>query len=76
MTSHRYQQIESIEVPLILQQGAAIIDIRRSEEWQQTGIVAGSKLLTFFAADRSSQPKEWLRQLNQLVPEEQQLLLI
>ena len=34
--------------------GTTLIDIRRPEEWKQTGVIAGSHLLTFF--DRSGNP--------------------
>jgi len=72
----KYLQIKSAGVPDLLQQGAAIIDVRRPEEWQVTGIVAGSKLLTFFDAQGQSQPEKWLQQLNLLVPSDCPLVLI
>ena len=76
MTSRPYKQVNSSQVPDLLAQGAAIVDVRRPEEWRQTGIVAGSHLLTFFDAQGNSRPEEWLRELNRLVPEDQPLLLI
>ncbi len=76
MARKNYKQVDSRNVPAFLQQGAAIIDVRRSDEWRSTGIVAGSHLLTFFDDYGSCQPEEWLRQLDQLVPVEQPLLLI
>ncbi|MCF6265862.1 MAG: hypothetical protein L3J57_04845 [Desulfuromusa sp.] len=72
----RYKQIKSSRVSALLQQGAAIIDVRRPEEWQLTGIVAGSNLVTFFDAQRQSQPEKWLQQLNLLVPFDCPLILI
>ena len=72
----KYKQASIVETQELLRQGAAIIDVRRLEEWQLTGIVAGSHLLTFFDAQGNCQPEEWLRQLDQLVPVEQPLLLI
>ncbi len=72
----RYKQIKSSGVSALLQQGAAIIDVRRPEEWQLTGIVAGSKLLTFFDTQRQSQPEKWLQQLNLQVPSDCPLILI
>lgn len=72
----KYIQIKSAEVPDLLQQKTAIVDIRRPEEWQLTGIVEKSQLLTFFDEQGNSQPEEWLRQLDQLVPVDQPLLLI
>lgn len=72
----KYKQVKGEDVPNLLKMGAAIVDIRRQEEWQLTGIVAGSELLTFFDAHGQSQPEEWLRQLNALVPGDRPLVLI
>ena len=72
----KYQQISSAETPAILQRGGAIIDIRRPEEWQLTGTVANSILLTFFDAEGNSNPEEWLQQLNQQVAADVPLVLL
>lgn len=72
----KYHQVISRDVPELLQKGAAIVDIRRPEEWCLTGIVSGSLLLTFFDAQGGSQPEEWIVQLDQQVPLDQPLLLI
>ena len=76
MTRKKFKQVRSIDTLELLQQGAAIIDIRRPEEWRLTGIVEGSGLLTFFDDQNNSQPEEWLQELDQLVPVDQPLLLI
>lgn len=76
MARKKFKHVKSVDTLELLQQGAAIIDVRRPEEWQLTGIVAGSHLLTFFDEYGGCQPEEWLRQLDQLVPVEQSLLLI
>ena len=76
MTQRKFKQVKSADTLKLLQQGAAIIDIRRPEEWRLTGIVTGSHLLTFFDDQGNCQPEEWLRQLDQLVPVEQPLLFI
>ncbi len=72
----KYLQLNNRELVDFLAAGGALIDIRRQEEWLQTGVVAGSILLTFFAADGSSQPEEWLQQLNQRVPARTPVALI
>lgn len=72
----KFKQMSSRELSLFLEQGGALVDIRREEEWRLTGVVAGSLLLTFFAADGSSQPTRWLEQLNREVPLEQPLAVI
>lgn len=76
MSNSRYNHIDNIELEQLLAAGAVIVDVRRQEEWQQVGIVAGSHLLTFFTADGNSQPEEWVRKLDELVLPEQQLVLI
>ena len=70
------KHITSSETPPILRQGAAIVDIRRPEEWQLTGTVADSLLLTFFDAEGNSDPKGWLQQLNQQIAADVPLVLI
>lgn len=71
-----YQQVPSRDVPALLAGGAALVDVRRPEEWALTGVVAGSHLLTFFDHAGASRPEVWLRELNRLVPEDCPLLLI
>lgn len=72
----KYKQIKSADVADLLSRGAAIVDVRRPEEWQLTGIVAGSELLTFFDQHGQSQPEAWLQQLDNLVAEDCPLVLI
>lgn len=72
----KYKQIKSADVPELLRPGAAIVDVRRAEEWQLTGTVADSILLTFFDAAGNSDPAGWLQQLNQQVAAEVPLVLI
>jgi len=71
-----YKQIPAAQVPDILRQGAAIVDVRRPEEWQLTGTVAGSVLLTFFDAAGNSDPQGWLDELNRQVDPDIPLVLI
>lgn len=40
--------VSNAQLQKLLDQKVILIDIRRPEEWAQTGIVAGSKKLTFF----------------------------
>ncbi len=72
----KYKRVKSADVPDLLHSGAAIIDVRRPEEWQLTGIVAESALLTFFDAQGHSQPGEWLQKLKELAPDDCPLVLI
>lgn len=71
-----YKQIPAIQTPDLLQRGAVMIDVRRPEEWELTGTVAGSILLTFFDADGNSDPQSWLAEVNRQVPPDIPLALI
>ena len=43
-----FSNIDNAKLQELLDQGVTLIDIRLEEEWQQTGIVKGSKTITFF----------------------------
>ncbi len=42
-----YNNLDSAQLKTLLEQGTPLYDIRRPEEWRQTGVVADSQLLTF-----------------------------
>mgnify|MGYP001764830067 CR=1 FL=1 len=45
---------------------SAVIDIRTKPEWEETGIVPGSKLLTFFDERGKADPAAWLDKVKPL----------
>lgn len=44
----KYANVGNDELKALLERGVKIIDIRRAEEWAQTGVVEGSELITAF----------------------------
>lgn len=42
-----YTNVDNTQLKTLLAQGVPIFDVRRPEEWRQTGVVAGSRTLTF-----------------------------
>lgn len=52
--------IDNTELNKLISAGVPLIDIRTPPEWQQTGIVAGSHLLTFFDEQGRANPGAWL----------------
>lgn len=42
-----YANVDSAQLKALLDQGVPLYDVRRSDEWRQTGVVAGSRTLTF-----------------------------
>ena len=44
----KYSNINNIELKLLLDRGVQIVDIRRQEEWDSTGVIKGSQQTTAF----------------------------
>jgi len=51
-----YTNIENDQLQVMLNNNIPIYDIRRPEEWQQTGVIEGSQLLTFIDANGQIKP--------------------
>ena len=45
-----YSNLSNTELDAMLKQNVPVYDIRRADEWQQTGVIDGSELLTFVDA--------------------------
>lgn len=60
--------IDNRQLQELLAAGVPLIDVRRAEEWQATGVVPGSRLLTFFGSQGECDPAVWLQRLATLVP--------
>ncbi|MGP1680613.1 MAG: rhodanese-like domain-containing protein [Burkholderiales bacterium] len=52
--------IDNAELAKLAAAGVPVIDIRTRPEWEQTGIVPGSHLLTFFDERGNADPAAWL----------------
>ncbi len=53
-----------------------VIDIRLQREWEETGIVAGSKLLTFFDAQGRHDAAGWLERVKPLAKPNEAVIVI
>ncbi|NNJ96283.1 MAG: rhodanese-like domain-containing protein [Gammaproteobacteria bacterium] len=51
-----YTDADNTQLQIMLEQNIPIFDIRRPEEWRQTGVIEGSKLLTFVDGDGQLKP--------------------
>jgi hypothetical protein len=51
-----YTNLSNAELKVLLETDTPIYDVRRPEEWRQTGVVEGSKLLTFVDAGGRLKP--------------------
>ncbi len=67
--------IDNAKLQELLDKGVTLVDIRRPEEWQQTGIIKGSKTITFFDRTGRINPK-FLPEFTSLVKPDQPVALI
>lgn len=69
-------QISNAELRKLTAQGVAVVDVRTAGEWRQTGVVAGSQLITLFDETGQADPAAWLRTLDSKVPADRPVVLI
>ena len=70
-----FANIDNAELVTKLENGVKLIDIRRPEEWQQTGVVAGSIRSTAFDAEGRFQ-RSFIDMLQKTVHPEEEFVLI
>jgi len=70
-----YTNVDNNELKTLLDEGATLVDIRRPEEWKQTGVVEGSNTLTFFFASGRVNPK-FIPQIQQIAAKDKPVVLI
>ena len=58
--------IDSAQLAQMTKNGVTVIDIRTKPEWEETGIVPGSKLLAFFDERGKADPAAWLDKVKPL----------
>jgi len=68
--------IDAATLERLRAEGVPVVDIRTAPEWQQTGIVPGSHLLTFFDSRGEAEPEAWLARLQAIAKPGQPVVLI
>ncbi len=68
--------IDNAELEQLISEGVPVIDIRRAEEWRQTGVVKGSHLITFFDKRGNYNVPAWLEKLVPIADKDQPFVLI
>ena len=56
--------VDNATLERLLEAGVPVVDIRTPEEWEATGIIEGSHLLTFFDAQGNYDARAWLSALS------------
>lgn len=70
-----YNNVDNAGLERLIEQGVPLFDVRRPEEWQETGVVAGSQRLTFVDATGRVSPG-FLAELTGSVSNDQPIALI
>lgn len=68
--------IDNAELEKLLAKKTPLVDIRTEPEWRETGVIQGSKLLTFFDEKGNANPPQWLQQLKPIANAETPVILI
>lgn len=68
--------IDNAELTKLTAAGVPVIDIRTQPEWQETGILPGSHLLTFFDETGRANPTAWLEKAQQIAAPSAPVILI
>ena len=70
-----YVNLDNNQLKTMLEQNVPIYDIRRPDEWHQTGVIEGSRLLTFVDASGRVLP-DFLNQFTNAVGKDDPVILI
>ncbi len=71
-----YDDISNSELKSLLEEGGVtLVDIRRPEEWKQTGIVAGSEMITAFTKRGGLHPEFADKFLKRFTPEDRVIII-
>jgi rhodanese-related sulfurtransferase len=68
--------IDNGKLEALIEQGVPVIDVRRAEEWQQTGVIENSKLQTFFDKKGRYDAPGWFAALEATVDTAEPFILI
>ncbi|MCU7957095.1 MAG: rhodanese-like domain-containing protein [gamma proteobacterium symbiont of Bathyaustriella thionipta] len=69
-------QLSNAQLKKLMDENVPLIDIRRADEWQSTGVIKGSHLLTFFDARGNYDMEKWLADLDKIAKKNQKFILI
>ncbi|MCC2113433.1 MAG: FKBP-type peptidyl-prolyl cis-trans isomerase, partial [Hyphomicrobiales bacterium] len=71
----KFTNVDNNQLAGLLQRGVKIVDIRRPEEWQGTGVIEGSKLITFFDKSGRINP-DFMKEFAEIAGPDDEVILI
>lgn len=68
--------IDNAELERLVAAGVPLVDVRTAAEWEESGIVPASRLLTFFDAQGHADPAAWLERVRRVADPTKPVALI
>ncbi|MBK9026822.1 MAG: rhodanese-like domain-containing protein [Propionivibrio sp.] len=68
--------VDNAELARLAASGVPVIDVRTEGEWKQSGVISGSKLLTYFDEQGNVDQPAWLAQVKKYAKVDQPIILI
>ena len=68
--------IDNADLDKLMKSGVPVVDIRLQSEWEETGIVSGSKLLTFFDEKGRANGPAWLEKVKPIAKPNEPVIII
>ena len=68
--------LDNAALERLLERAVPVIDIRTPDEWRETGVIEGSRLLTFFDAQGRHDFRAWLTELAGIASRDEPFALI
>lgn len=68
--------IDGAQLAALSASGVPVVDIRTAGEWAETGVVPGSRLLTFYDEKGRSDPVAWLAKLRAIAGPDRPVVVI
>ena len=69
-------RVDSAALEELMKQGVPVVDIRTPEEWRATGVIEGSRLLTFFDSQGRYDVPAWLAGLSEIAAPDEPVAII
>ena len=68
--------VDNLQVQKLSKSGVSIVDIRTKGEWDKTGVIPQSILLTFFDSSGNYDFKKWYADLKKITPNYKSIIII
>lgn len=68
--------IDTAQLEKLLKDGTPLVDVRTQPEWEESGIIGGSKLFTFFNEEGRAEPAAWMTKVAPIAKPNQPIIII